>query len=163
MKKLLIAAFLIVSAVTAQAQDINSYIELLRSDLNTQKKEIITEVMQFTDGESETFWKIYNSFENDFRKLGDKRVAMIKKYAENYDTMNDEMAEKLIDSAFDYRSDRLKLKRDLWKKLKDGIGAARAAKFIQLDNMIQLLIDVQISSELPFFEKVEEAQDSDKK
>jgi len=162
MKKLLIVTFLIVSAFTTQAQDINSYIELLRSDLNTQKKEIITEVMQFTDAESETFWKVNNDFENDFRKLGDRRVAVIKKYAENYDTMTDEKAEELIGEAFDFREDRLSLKRDLWKKLKKEIGAARAAKFIQLDNVIQLLVDIQIASELPFFEKVEGAEKSDK-
>lgn len=154
MKKIFMIALLLVGVTAMQAQDINSYIELLRSDLKTQKKEIITEVMQFTDSESDTFWKIYNGFEEDFRKLGDKRVAMIKKYAEEYETMDDEKAEELINEAFDYRKDRLSLKEDLWKKLKDGIGAARAAKFIQLDNMIQLLIDVQISAELPFFEKV---------
>ena len=78
MKKIFMIAFLLVGVTAMQAQDINSYIELLRSDLKTQKKEIITEVMQFTDSESDTFWKIYNGFEEDFRKLGDKRVAMIK-------------------------------------------------------------------------------------
>jgi len=156
MKKIFMITVLFVSAMSLQAQDINSYIELLRSDLNTEKKEIITEVMQFTDSESEIFWNVYNSFEEDFRKLGDKRVAMIKKYAEEFETMNDEKAEKLIDEAFDFRKEKLSLKEDLWKKLKAELGAARAAKFIQLDNIIELLIDIQISSELPFFEKVEQ-------
>jgi len=41
----------------------------------------------------------------------------------------------------------------LYKSLKEKLSPSQAAKFIQLEYQIQLLIDLQINSELPLLEK----------
>ena len=58
-----------------------------------------------------------------------------------------------MDKAFYFQEDRLELKNDLWDTLKKKLNPAKAAKFIQLENQIQLLIDLRISAELPLIEK----------
>lgn len=152
MKKIIAVLFL-VSMTSVFAQDLNSYIELLRSDVNTEKVNIITFNMNFTEAESEVFWKEYKEYEAELYKLGDARFSLIKNFADNYLNMTDEKAEEIMDSAFEYREARLELKKELWETLKDKIGAAKAAKFIQLENQIQLLIDMRINAELPLIEK----------
>jgi hypothetical protein len=135
------------------AQDINSYIELLRSDVKTEKKALITEVMQFSEEDASKFWPIYKEYEFELDKLGDKRIAFIKEYAENYQKMTDVKADEIMQSAFNYQEERLDLKKDLYKSLKEKLSPSQAAKFIQLEHQIQLLIDLQINSELPLLEK----------
>ena len=71
MKKLFLIAFMI-SITNVFAQDVDSYIELLKSDVKTNRKAIITEVMAFTEKESEAFWPIYNEFEYEASKLADR-------------------------------------------------------------------------------------------
>jgi len=152
MKKIILMLSLI-SMTSIFAQDLNNYIELLRSDVNKEKVNIITFNMMFTESESEIFWKIYKEYEVELAKLGDARFSLIKDFADNYLNMTDEKAEEIMDNAFQFREDRLELKKDLWENLKDKIGPAKAAKFIQLETQIELLIDLKISAELPLIEK----------
>ena len=152
MKKIILALFLF-SMTSIFSQDLNSYIELLRSDVNTEKVNIITFNMMFTESESKIFWKIYKEYEFELGKLGDARFLIIKEFADNYLSMTDEKAEKIMENAFNYREARLELKKDLWENLKDKISPTKAAKFIQLENQIELLIDLRISAELPLIEK----------
>jgi len=152
MKKLIMFLFF-VSVTSVIAQDVNSYIELLRSDVKTEKKALITEVMQFSEEDASKFWPIYKEYEFELDKLGDKRIAFIKEYAENYQKMTDVKADEIMQSAFNYQEERLDLKKDLYKSLKEKLSPSQAAKFIQLEHQIQLLIDLQINAELPLLEK----------
>ena len=152
MKKLIMFLFF-VSVTSVIAQDVNSYIELLRSDVKTEKKALITEVMQFSEEDASKFWPIYKEYEFELDKLGDKRIAFIKEYAENYQKMTDLKADEIMQSAFNYQEERLDLKKDLYKSLKEKLSPSKAAKFFQLEHQIQLLIDLQINAELPLLEK----------
>jgi hypothetical protein len=141
-----VACALLPAAASAQ---MDSYIEMLRSDVRTQKVAVITEVMAFTDAEAEVFWPIYRKYEVDLAKLFDERLANIKKYAANYDTMDDATADDLIKTAFAINEKRTKLAKSYYADFKKALGAKRAAKFAQLDNQIDLLIDLQIAANLP--------------
>ena len=152
MKKLILILFFI-GITSVIAQDINSYIELLRSDVKTEKKALITEVMQFSEEDASKFWPIYKEYEFELDKLGDKRIAFIKEYAENYQKMTDVKADEIMESAFNYQEERLDLKRDLYKKLKEKLSPSQAAKFIQLEHQIQLIVDLKINAELPLIKK----------
>ena len=158
MKKLLLTVFLLLTTATF-AQDLDSFIELLRSDVKTEKKAIITEVMQFNDTEAAAFWPAYRNYEFELDKVGDARVALIKDYAENYETMTDAKAKELMDKSFKFREDRLKLQKKYFQEFSKILSPVKAAKWAQLENQINLLIDLQISSELPLVEKPESSEE----
>lgn len=154
MKKLLLISFLLsFASVFAQSQDIDSYIELLKSDLKTDKKAIITEVMKFDETQSAVFWPIYNEFEYELDKLSGQRIANIKDFAANYDVLSDEKANQLIETAFDFQDNRLDLNKKYYKKFAEALGPIAAAKYMQLEYEIQLLIDISINSNLPLAKK----------
>ncbi|NIO06376.1 MAG: hypothetical protein GTN74_17750 [Proteobacteria bacterium] len=147
MKKLsLIIAFVLASSA-GYAQD--AYIELLRSDVKTKKVAIITEVMHFTNEETNAFWPVYREYDLELSKIGDGRLQLIKDYAQNYETMTDEKAKELVDRALRLEAKRTKLKKKYFKKFDKVLPSKTAAKFFQLENQINLLIDLQIASELP--------------
>jgi hypothetical protein len=152
MKKLILVSFFI-SFTSVFSQDLENYIQLLRSDLNTQKINIITFNMMFTEEESEVFWKTYEEYETKLNKLEGARIALIEEFAHNYLSMTDGKAEEIIDKSFEYRESRLELQKELWETLKDEISPAKAAKFIQLENHIQSLLDLKINAKLPLIEK----------
>jgi hypothetical protein len=152
MKKLLLISFLL-SFTSVFAQDMDSYIELLKSDLKTDKKAIITEGMQFDEAQSAAFWPIYREFEYELDKLSEKRIANIKDFAANYDVLSDEKAKQLIENSFDFQDDRLDLNKKYYKKFAEALGSITAAKYMQLEYEIQLLIDISINSNMPLAKK----------
>ena len=158
MKKLIITLFFIsITSIIAQdinKQDFNSYyIELLRSDIKTQAKFIVSQTMKFSEEDASVFWPIYKEYEIEVDKLGDKRLANIKDFVNNYDKMTDQKADKIIDQAFNYQKERLELKRNMYDKLKNKFNSSTAAKFIQLEHQIQLIVDLKINAELPLIKK----------
>src|SRR5258705_10928581 len=81
-------------------------IAVLRQDVQEDKTEIITRNMQFTEVQSKVFWPVYRNYAHDQQVIGDHRVALIKDYAANYDTMDDDKVQSYIARAskFDYDS-----------------------------------------------------------
>ncbi len=127
--------------------------ELLRSDLKAEKTALLTEAMGFTQQEGAIFWPIYREYELELAKIGDARIANIKDYATNYANMTDVKAKQLVDTAFKLEEDRLKLQKSYYKKVEKALSATSAARFIQVERQIGLLIDMQIASEMPLIRK----------
>jgi len=150
MKKLLlvIVALFLVNTVS-YGGDVEAYIELLKSDLRTQKVAVLTEAMKFTDAGSTAFWPIHREYELELSKIIDDRIELIKDYAQNYDNLTNEKAKELARTVFDLEKRRTKLKKKYFKRFEKALSAVVAAKFVQVENQINLLIDLQIASELP--------------
>lgn len=152
MKKLFLFAFLF-SLTNVFAQDTDSYIEVLKSEIKTDKKAIIIETMGFTEQESAAFWPVYNEFEHELEKLSDKRIANIKDFAANYDSLSDKKADELINTSFNFMEDRLSLNKKYYNKFAEVLTPTVAAKYMQLENQIQLILDLSIAANLPLAKK----------
>ena len=150
--------FVLIAFTGSFAQDIQSYIELLKSDVKTGKKEIITDAMEFTDKESEAFWPIYNEFEYELEKLANKRLENIKDFAANIENLDDKKADELINNSFKFLDERLSLNKKYYKKFAKALTPTVAAKYMQVEYDIQLILDIVISANLPLIEKPESWQ-----
>ena len=152
MKKLFLILVVLLST-SIFAQDVDSYIELLKSDVKTEKKAIIAEVMEFTEQESAAFWPIYNEYEYELSKLSDKRISNIKDFAANFDSLTDKKADELIKNSFGFQEDRLNLNKKYYSKFAEALTPTVAAKYMQVENQIQLILDIGIAANLPLAKK----------
>ena len=133
-------------------ENLHAYAELLRSDLRSQKVAIITEVMQFTEAEDTKFWPVYREYETELAKLNDQRVALIKEYAANYGKVTDPIADRLARSVLDLEGQRHALKTKYYDRFKSALSPTTAARFLQVENQILLLLDLQIAASLPILQ-----------
>ena len=124
-------------------------IAVLRQDVQADKTEIITRNMEFTDEQSKAFWPVYRNYAHDQQVIGDQRVALIKDYAANYDSMDDAKAQSYIARALKFDSDGLQLRKTYVAQFVKAIGAKQTAKFYQVDNRLSLLVNVQLAALLP--------------
>jgi hypothetical protein len=141
------------TAQTAQTSDIDSYIELLRSDIKTSKKEIITQALDFSNDKTGAFWPLYNEYQLEMDKVGAIRVANIKDFGANFDKMTDVKASELMKTAFDFQEKRLAVHKRYAEKFSKVVGSVEAAKLMQVETVLQDLIDLQIGANLPMIEK----------
>jgi hypothetical protein len=135
----------------AQSQDANidSYIESVRADLHADKVAIITKAMNFNDKDGAAFWPIYKKYSYDLSKLDDQRVQLIKEYAQNYNTLTDAQAKDMADRLFKYEGARIDLKKKYFKEFNKVLPAITVVKFFQLENRLELLVNLQLASDLP--------------
>jgi len=92
MKRTLLALALLLLPAVALADDLDKYIELMRSDLRTGKTAVMTEYMKLSDADGAKFWPLQREYETELAKIEDQRIAMIKDYAANYASLTDQKA-----------------------------------------------------------------------
>jgi len=134
---------------SSDPKNIQAYIDLLRADVRQQKAEMMGEVMQLSAADAAKFWPIYEQYDEDLAKLNDQRVANIEEYASSYDQMTDAKADELIQKALSYRKQRAELLAKTYESVKQALGGITAARFIQVEDQLLLIIDLQIDSSLP--------------
>ncbi len=130
----------------------DAYIELLKEDVRAEKVALITEVMQFTEVEAARFWPVYRGYERQLNMVVDDRIRMIKDFADRYGTFDDRMSRKIAEQSFRLESRRTALKRKFFPRFEKAVGAKTAAQFFQLERQINLLVELQIASELPLLD-----------
>jgi len=150
-----VSLVLLSAVVTAQTTKVaakpltDTDIALLRTDVLVGKIQIITDTMQFTSAEAAAFWPVYQDYANGQLAIGDDRVQLIKDYAKNYDTMDDATAKDLVQRMINIEDRTLNLREDFWPKFMKALGAKRAAKFYQVDARLTLLINLELTADIP--------------
>lgn len=157
MRKVLITVLLVlaamsqppVSAQTATASAMDQLIEDIRSDVKKDRVTIVGEAMGFTADEAAKFWPIYKEYEAEFTKVGDTLINLIKDYAANYETMTAEKAAQLSNDMLRVEQLRLDLRKKYYERLTKEMSPMIAARFLQVDNRINLLLDLELASAIP--------------
>lgn len=157
LKRVLLAGVLVLAVAAGSAQAQEAYVELMRQDIKTQKVAIITAVMDFTDEEAKIFWPIYREYDLELSTLNDQHLEQIKSYAGVYNKLTDENAQKMGDNWFKLQDNYMKLKKKYFKKVAKALTPVHAARFTQIENQIDLVLDLQVAANLPLMEKAVQA------
>ena len=152
MKKILFVAAAIVWSISINAQSDNDYLELTREILKVEKKVAVTEAMQLSETESQPFWNLYNEYQAALYIVQNKRIALIKDFSDNYESLSDVKADELWVGSLNHRKELLKLKKKYYAKFKKVVTPGKAARFMQLENKIETLIDASLALEIPLIE-----------
>jgi hypothetical protein len=133
----------------AQEKNLQEYTTLLRANVRQQKSQVMAAVMQLDEDDAAKFWPIYKEYDAELTKLNDLRTANIQEYARNYNQMTDAKADLLVRQSFDYRNQRNALLVKYYGRFKTSLGAVQAARFLQVEDQLLMIIDLQIESALP--------------
>ena len=122
---------------------------LLRKDIRSIKKQLIAANLTLTDTEATKFWPLYEQYSADYGKINDTRTAIIKEYSDGYGTLTDEQADGLIRRWLDTDIGAAQLRQEYVPIFRKVLPGKKAATFFQLDRRISMMIDVQLTSQLP--------------
>ena len=122
---------------------------LLRKDIRTIEKQLIARNLTLTDGQATKFWPVYEQYSAEFGKVNETRSAVIKEYADGYGQLTDEQADNLIRRWLDTDIAAAQLRQKYVAIFRKVLPGKQAATFLQLDRRISMMIDVQLTSQLP--------------
>jgi hypothetical protein len=132
----------------------DDYMQLLRNDFSTMKKDIVAKNMTFAEGEAAKFWPLYRDYERDTQALNDKVIAVVKEYAEHYNkqTVSDAYAQELYTRNLTLDKERIALREKYFKKFTEVLPAKLVVRFFQIDQKLQAAIAFKIADEIPVVE-----------
>jgi hypothetical protein len=129
--------------------NLRAFMELVRSDIKTQKAFLLAQNMEFTEAEAVDFWPLYEQYEQSVDALYDQRLALLRKYLAMYDTLTDEQARQLAAESLSLEEKRTALKRKYFQEFAEVITARKAVRFFQIENQINAAIEVRVAASLP--------------
>jgi hypothetical protein len=124
-------------------------VQLIRKNVQAEKNQIISDTMKLTEQEASVFWPVYKEYAAEQHAIGTKRLNLISDYAQNLEKLNDNEARELSQRMFAIDDDIQGLRKRYYPRFEKALGAKRAAKFYQVDNRLNLIVNLQLSSEIP--------------
>ena len=137
------------AAATAVAADEGKELDMFRFSLRMEKLDFIKKAMKLTPEQEKKFLDQYYPYDTELKALNDKRLAVITDYAAKIDKMTDAEADKLVKRMFDFRKKRNALLEKYYGKIAKATSKTIAARFLQVESILQGTTDVKIGSSLP--------------
>ena len=154
----LLALVVVALSLTAQGapppqanDNIYNYLQLLRSDLNSAKVEIINRIMKLSEADAKKFWPTYREYEDELGKQAIKRAELIAEFVRSHKdgTFDDLKAKDTAKRWFESQRARLDLLEKYHGKIEKALTSVQAGQFLQIENQLALFVDLTIAGEMP--------------
>lgn len=154
MKRLLItltglAAFGATVPSIAQTTNAKDDVQLLISQIQTDKRAIVLRTLDLNDTQVAAFTPIYDAYQAEMKTLMERGGAVLDKFAANFGSMTDDAAKEILKEALKIRDDRNATMRKYAKKLERELPAVKVLQWVQIENKLNTLLDVQAASVIP--------------
>jgi hypothetical protein len=81
--------------------------------------------------------------------LNNRMIKLIRDYANNYETMADQTAKRLMDESLAIEADRLKLRQAYLPRFRKVLREKQVARYYQLENKVQAAMSYELAAEIP--------------
>jgi hypothetical protein len=122
---------------------------LLRQDLRAKKMQVIGQNMNLSDTEAQKFWPVYNHYVKDLQEVNNQKYALLKQYAQMWATMTDQDAMIYVRNWLEADGQAQALRLKYVPVVNQVLPGKKAATFFQLDRRLNMIIDLQLFSQIP--------------
>lgn len=121
----------------------------VRADIQKDRNAIVGAAMDLTDAQAGPFWELYAQYRAARKPAADRIVGLITEYAKTAATMTDEQAGKLVDEMAAIQKTEAATKAEWVAKFKQKLPGKVVARFFQVDNKLDAIVNFQLASEIP--------------
>jgi len=155
---LAIAAALAMPAIAQQSAPANpsasptsSDMEILRQKVKADKKLLVAANMQLTEAEGKAFWPVYDEYQAALKKINERVMKTVSDYADAYKKgpLSNETAKKLLDEVIAIEESEAKMRREMAPKVEKAVGAAKTARYYQIEGKIRAAIKYELAANIP--------------
>ncbi len=145
------AVFAAASTQSAVQDKPASNMDILRDKIKADKKLLIADNLGLTEAESAAFWPVYEEYQKELEAINQRLGKAIQSYAQEYNakTMTDEKAKALMTEALAIEEAEVALKKKYLDRLTGVVPAAKAARYIQMENKIRAIIRFDLAANIP--------------
>ena len=154
MKKLLItlsamAALGAAGAAFAQTSSTQDDTEVLIGQIQADKRAVVLKTLELSDAQVAAFTPIYDEYQRENKALLGRGSDLVNKFAANFGSMTDDAAKAILKDWFKLRDDRVALMRKYAKKFERVLPATKVLQWVQVENKLNLILDVQAARIIP--------------
>jgi len=122
--------------------------------LSTDRKRVFEQNMKLEAQQRDIFWGVYHRYEKEKEELDSKRLRLLGSYIKNFGTLSDEDVTKMMQQSSANQQATLALRQKYFKMYSKKLGPVAAARFAQLDDLIEMVTRLAILGNIPLLGEV---------
>jgi hypothetical protein len=131
----------------------NQDMDLLRKDLRSKRKQLIAANLKLTDTEATKFWPVYDQYIVELITINDRKFGLIQEYADNWGKLTNEQSLLFTRNWLDMDIAIAQLRQKYVPMVAEVLEGRKTATFFQLDRRIAMMMDLQVSSQMPLVQE----------
>lgn len=145
------------SAQTAAPQDTQHVIkdqdlQLLRKDIRSQRKQPVAANLKLTNAKATKFWPVYDPCVAELISITDRKFALIQQYADDLGKVTDVQSLSFVRRWFEADIEIAQVRQKYVPLVSKVLDGESTATFFQFDRRIAMMIELQLSSQMPLVE-----------
>ncbi len=111
-----------------------------KENIEAMKAAFITQKLNLTPEEAQTFWPVYNQYADKLKELRQKHRQDRKAAKENFDEMTDKEVEQVVDNEIVFRQKELDLQKEYHSKFKSILPVKKVAKLYAAEEQFKRVL-----------------------
>jgi len=152
---ILVLGIALLVAARAGAQDLTaSSMDVLREQLDVDKKLVVEENLILTESQAAAFWPIYEEYQKELQAIDARVVRLVNEYVDAYNDLSitDAKAKQLLDESIAVEQAEVALRKAYATRLYAVIPAIEVARYLQIENKIRAVIKFDLADSIPLVE-----------
>ncbi|MCP5058440.1 MAG: hypothetical protein GY937_17185 [bacterium] len=122
---------------------------IAKAAAEAEKKAIIATAMDLTQEEAQSFWPLYDEFQDDLGELHLRKAELIQIYAETWRSLDDETARGLLAESLDIGKDRSSLRNSYVERFRRVLPEVKVLRYYQLENKLHATVQFGLAEKVP--------------
>lgn len=119
----------------ANAQHQTEY-ELQHQLAETERQAIVAENLPLAESEAEAFWALYLEYRAAVKKMDDRRLSLLRRYANSIENLPAAEGQRLVKDALRTEKDRQALKQRYLRKFERVLHGQRLFRYYQVETKL---------------------------
>lgn len=156
MRSNVLAAFTLASVLIGamtppgvQAQSTVDQQQLQLAEIQADKRLVVFKFMELADDQVVLFTPVYDAYHAEYKKLLDRAVALIDRYASDYGAMTEDDAAALLKEWFRLKHDEDRLIETYAGKLTKTLSPLQALRFVQIESQLTTSLRLTALRDMP--------------
>jgi hypothetical protein len=138
----------------------NRDLNLLRQDLRSKRKQLIAANLKLTETDAAKFWPVYDQYMTELIAINDKKFGLIQEYADNWGKLTNDQSLLFARNWLDMDIAIAQLRQKYVPIVAKVLDGRKTTTFFQLDRRIAMMLELQVSSQMPLVQEQREGSSS---
>jgi hypothetical protein len=138
----------------------NQDLNLLRQDLRSKRRQLIAANLKLSDTDGAKFWPVYDQYMKELIAINDRKFGLIQEYADNWGKLTNDQSLLFARNWLEIDIDIAQLRQHYVPIVAKVLDGRKTTTFFQLDRRIAMMLELQVSSQMPLVQEQREESSS---
>jgi hypothetical protein len=133
-------------------QQIEETFDKIRSFMELEREELISDELQLSRREARAFWEVYEDYREEYDVWQQRYADLLVQFVEQLQTMSDDQAQALLREYFDIKAGALDVRRRYVSTFEEVISPRDLVRLYQIENKVDAVAETPLVFDIPLLE-----------